>query len=466
MNFTDIYQDTSEADKIKFLSAIIQHNNDLQEQFLHFVGNTKKDTPLNASNFGQDVAYYTQTYTGILESIDLENPDWDFYRPSHGGYIEEWEEYQQASEQEFEQIFDQVKSSAIDDLIKQQVVNVLTKVIGLYEASLNAEIDDDYNSFDSVNGYLTETHESMMHGLIEKIKMSAISSIKVKEAIVLFFDYCDEEYPSNPTYPVYFESLLLALAEKSGQPNELLAALDASQISRKSLPRLVLLLQKKGGDNASWLQSAQAYYQDSQEVAGDLLEHYFKQDKRAFIKIANELFVDKPVYWAGWLEKYVAIDLDRDLFIKVHYQLTLDKTELEHYLKIRTFLSAADLNRLLKELRHEMEFKVRILEVEGRFEDIKQLVQQNANDWNYSALIKPLLDVYPDYCFNHIKDRAERTLVHERGRSTYQRIVNWLQLAKKIKGHEPQTQSLITSLFNYKPNLPALKDEMRKGGIV
>jgi len=48
----------------------------------------------------------------------------------------------------------------------------------------------------------------------------------------------------------------------------------------------------------------------------------------------------------------------------------------------------------------------------------------------------------------------------------YEDIVGKLQLAQKIPGFELQTKELILQLYNHKPNLPALKDEFRIGGLV
>lgn len=45
-------------------------------------------------------------------------------------------------------------------------------------------------------------------------------------------------------------------------------------------------------------------------------------------------------------------------------------------------------------------------------------------------------------------------------------IAGWLQLAYTIPGFKAETRLLARELYNHKPNLPALKDELRKGGLV
>jgi len=54
----------------------------------------------------------------------------------------------------------------------------------------------------------------------------------------------------------------------------------------------------------------------------------------------------------------------------------------------------------------------------------------------------------------------------KRSRHTCIEIANWLKYANQIPNHREKTIELTAKLFNHKPNLPALKDEFRKAGII
>ena len=467
MGFQETFNNTTEQIKLKFLNATIEHNKNLQLEFVNFSKQKdKKDEDISIESFLQKIEITQEQYLTHFNSVDLENPDWDLYNPPHSGYIEEWEQYQQASEQEFEQLFDYFKSDAIDKIIQQQIDDLMAMLLGLYEACLNAEIEDDVGSFDDVNEHLTDEHNRTMQMLIEKIKISAISSHKVNSAIQLFFNYCDDEYPGNPTYPKYFEPFILALADISEQADTILSFIDASKINRETLPQLVLLLNKNSGNNTEWLQSAKKYYKHDKEVAKQLLDYYFKTDKNLFVNTANELFNTYKQYWSKFLKENISIKLDKTLYVKVFYELTIIENEIEYYNKIRDYLNPSDFKQLLSELAWNEIFIVKILEVEKKYEAIKEIVENNPESWSYEELIKPILNVYPAFCFNSIKEKAESTLANQRGRSAYQRIASWLQLAKNINDYQNKTQELILQLYNYKPNLPALKDEFRRAGLL
>jgi hypothetical protein len=54
----------------------------------------------------------------------------------------------------------------------------------------------------------------------------------------------------------------------------------------------------------------------------------------------------------------------------------------------------------------------------------------------------------------------------KRGRGTYQKIAEWLVYSKGIEGQGNRVNMLVKELYGHKPNLPALKDELRKAGLV
>jgi len=468
MQFEQQYANTSDSLKIKFLTAIIKNNPNLQAEFTNFIQSEKRVfAEFSANSFLEIVSSTKQKYQDEFEMIDTENPDWENYHETSSGYIEDWEAYQNASEQEFEAIFKLFQSEALNIIISQQIEELIAMLIGLYEATQDAEINDETGSFEDINEFLLSEFKSTLSALIEKLKLAAISDKVIISTIQKFVEHCDSEYPGNPHFVNYFEYLLISLAEKSANPDEILSIIDTSTIERQSLPELVLLLNKNAGNNIEWLQTAIQFYKINNEVAKQLLQYYFEEDMVSFVQTATELMPMANRLWSKFLKDYVSIELDKDLYFSVFYQLTVDEKEINHYKKIREFLSEPEFNKLLEELHWDMVFTVRILEVEKRYESIKIIVEKNGNDsWHYNELITPILNIYPDFCFQHIKNKAIKTIENQRGRGIYERISSWLKLMQIIPGFDFEKKNLILQLYNHKPNLPALKDEMRRAGLM
>ncbi|HSO87310.1 MAG TPA: hypothetical protein VLQ91_12205 [Draconibacterium sp.] len=467
MPFEDNYSKTSDNSKLKFLNGIIGKNISLQNEFVNFIESEQNVAEVFPfKSFLELISSIKKKYLERLENVDIENPDWESYHAPHSGYIEEWEAYQQASEQEFETIFGEFLTDAINKIIGQKPVEIMAMLIGFYEATQDAEIEDDIGSFEDVNEYLLEEFTSTVETITEKLKMAAISEKLILSAIEKFAEYCDAEYPGNAHFVGYFEHLLIALAEKSSMPNQILSIIDQSTIERAAVPELVLLLNKLAGNTTEWLFSAKQFYLINTEVAKQLLQYYFETDKGSFVITANELFNKDKHVWAKFLKDFVSIELNKSLYVNIFRHLAVNEKQIKYYLKIREYLSDSEINRLLKEVDWDKLFVVEILEVEKRYESIREIVEKNSNDWQYEKLIRPIISVYPEFCFQHIKNKTIITIENQRGRDVYERIASWLKLTWKIPGFEIEKRDLILQLYNHKPNLPALKDEMKKAGLI
>lgn len=470
MDFKNIYKKATEETKLKFLNAIIKYNDGLQQEFLNFAKQnetiTDDDAGAQFDLFQKKIIIQRETYLTRFENVDMENPDWESYQPPHSGYIEEWEQYQQATEQEFERVFQEFRTSAIEVLIEHDIVTLMAGSIGIYEAAKEAKIEDPYESFSDVNEYLTEELVRIIRDLSEKIKKSAVPGYKVTRIISFFLKYSDKKHVDGLLFFKHIEPLLLALSDKSDKPETILAFIDASKAGRKNFPQLVSLLLKNSGDEEQWHETAKQFYQTDNEVAKQLLDYYLKNAEDAFVRIANELFDRDKHFWSAWLESKISLELDKTLFFKVFYQLTISRKEIRYYNRIRELLTPSDFEQLLTEIKWDLVFVVKILEVEKKFEKIRQIVEDNPDSWDYEDIIRPILMIFPGFCFNNIKEKAEKALQTKRGRSTYQWVASLLKLTAAIPGYQPQNSALITTLYNHKPNLPALRDEFRKAGLI
>lgn len=470
MDFKRIYTQAFDKQKLDFLNGIISNNADLQQAFLNFTGNTETAiTGLKDEQFSDIVSETETEYMENFEMVDLENPDWDTYTPSHSGYIEEWQQYQEAGEQEFERIFEIFYNAALDNIIRQKADELAAMLIGLHKAAHNAEVLDEYDTFGDVNDFLITTHKTVLDRITEKLKLSAVSESKLLSAIALFLKYSVKEDDGGKKLVTYFENFLIAIAEKSSKPDQILTIIRQSGIEPKALPRLILMLNQNSGSKDEWLATAKLYYRENKEIAAKLLQHYCENDMTAYLQLARELFNNSKSHWVPILKKHITPENDLPLFVDVYCRLVEDKNSMDDYLKVRPHLTPERLEQLLSDLDDHywgVSFKARVLASENRHEEIKKKIERKTAMWFKPDILALITTVYPEFCFNIIKDEVQNIIKHQRGRDAYHTIVTWLKLVVIIPGHQPQSQLLISELYNHKPNLPALKDEMRNGGVV
>ncbi|MDA3881251.1 MAG: hypothetical protein PF436_12750 [Prolixibacteraceae bacterium] len=467
MDFNKIYNNTPDSIKLSFLEAITEQNQKLQAEFIAYA-ETKisKTDKLSYEKFTSIVNNIQADYQKQFEAVNLEDPDWDNYNPPHGGYIEEWEAYQIASEQEFEAILDEFRNDAINTIIEQCPEDLTAMLIGLYEATQDADVPDEVCSFNDVNEHLLSEHKNTLNAIIDKLKLSALTENKVATAFEMFLRYSNEEYPGNPHFVSHFEHLLISMAEKCSNANVLLDIFNKSGLEKEVLPELILVLNKLAGNKTEWLQSALQFYKNSAPVAMELLLYYFETDKAAFVTLARELFATDEHLWANFLQQYITPQLDNELFVKVFLKLFLRTHDMQYYHKIKDYLTETDFKQLLADVKWDEVLTVKILEIEERYADIKLMVEKSSNKWHFAELIEPILKIYPEFSFTQIKKMALNTVQTERGRSIYEKIVTWLTMTKQIPGFETESLMLIQQVYTHKPNLPALRGEMRDAGLV
>lgn len=467
MNFQKIYKNTPDEIKLIFLAENIKTKPGLQASFIEFINSAdaNNQSVIDLQDFSNLVNEARKKYMRAFEKIDLENPDWDNYIPSHTGYIEDWEEHQEATKQEVDTIFDRFKEESTQLIRQQSYGNLLALAIGIIFAFEDLEIDDPYGDFEDVNEMFLDSFHTALTDVIEIIDQSVIPG-NHNAVIELFLSYYNQRQPAEPNIMSYLEPLLIIISEKSTQPAQLLESIIASNINKAHVPQLVLLLNKNSGKHTEWLKSAESYYKTNIEIAKQLIDYYFEKDQDKYLQHAHELFETDKIIWAEYLQNSISYKLDKQLYIKVYSELCTCHHDISCYKKINAILSPAQKEQLLDQISWNARLTVEILTIEKRYGEIKEVVNKNMNSRDFVHLLSPIIEIYPEFCFDAIKQQVTNTLKTERGRSVYERIVKKIQLAKNIPGFASQTNELIMQLYNHKPNLPALKGEFRIGGLV
>ena len=166
------------------------------------------------------------------------------------------------------------------------------------------------------------------------------------------------------------------------------------------------------------------------------------------------------------IEPNIKFDDDNLFYKQVVLQLCIKNNKIKDYIKIKNYLSVKEKEYLLKNINYRNVYKVEIYNEEKEYDKIKEIVLKNISLWSFEDLMKPILNIYPEFCFKIIKNKATKIISEERGRSAYIQIVSLLLIAKQILDFKLETQNLIMKFYSNKPNLPALKDEFIKAKLV
>ena len=205
---------------------------------------------------------------------------------------------------------------------------------------------------------------------------------------------------------------------------------------------------------------------------------YLETDKQQAKKIALQL--QKERYFDEFLSKYLDDELLNSLDTKKFYNLILKYSDNQLALMYKTLnsLNLEDYQKLNEEkkefLKQELQkifsseyirFLVKIYEFEKNYKAILEIA--NKQDYIFRDVVKPIKNIYPKEIFEILKTYSLNILnSSNKNRQLYKIIVRRLKFIADIKEIKNEVNQFIEDLYNYKPNLPALKDEMRKENLI
>ena len=200
-----------------------------------------------------------------------------------------------------------------------------------------------------------------------------------------------------------------------------------------------------------------------------LMDYYYKNDRSKFEDNAPKLYAKFRYTGKYLIEK---IKSGTSFYISVLKDITIQKGKLKYYLKLKEFLNEDELTGFVDSIESH-DFKALLLAEEKRFDELILFIEKHCiknssyfSCFDFNKAIKLISTTHPDKSGELINKKIKQMMQGERNRDTYHSIAKLLKKASTLNGKNNETSMLINELYNHKPNLPALKDEFRKAGII
>ena len=464
-----LYKDTEDSVKLEFLRLLLEKNEGLRNQFLEYC---KPDGLIGEShekqeNTGEIISETCENLKDDLEALNFEDIDWEDYRPRHSGYIPEYEAIENIAEDQLNEIFDGWKDEILSLINNGQSLNAVCTMLGAYDACLDADIPGSGDVFGDITETLLQNHHLIMNDALMAIKATIISGDQAFQVAEVVLDHYQRNYSDTRDYLKYFEPFMITLVENGDVAERILATIQNTAIDEALLPGLVVKLYSFLENPGEWVKKAEQFLYDDLEVAKQLLDYYWQHDAVLFLVHGKKLFTLHPHQLCDFFRERLFPMFDLDFFKDVLLFHTLRDKKTALYEELREYLDDAEKQRFIDEIAYDEAFRVKVLEMEQRYQDILDLATKEVtHTWHFSEMITPLLNIYPAEVMNLIRVKTSHTIQYHKGRDSYQRVCEWLRLSLQIKGKEEEARHLIHELYNRRPALPALKDEMRRAGVV
>ncbi len=468
MDFDQHFKKTETSVKLDFLYTLLTKNEGLKNQFIEYgkpVEEIRKRQEKDKS-WEKMISEASLKFKNELESLDFDNMDWRRYVPRHSGYIEDYEAYEHFAEEHLNDIFGGWKHDILILINDGQLAEAVCHCLGMYDACLAAEIKDSENIFDDLTDTLLQDHEEMMHEVMTTIGTIVISDDQAYKSVEGVLDHYLKEYAGMKNYLRYFEPLFISLTETCETAGRILKKMTIAGIDDSFVPRLAVRLASFDEDPLIWREKAEEYMELDLDVAKQLLDHYWTDDPACFRLVGRKLFKEHPAELCDYFSELLFPMFDEGFYKEVIRYKTLRDRDLDLYEALRVFLTEDEKFIFADEIRYDHVFKVGVLALEKRYPEILALVRKEAFfTYDFTGMITPILNIYPAETLELIRVKCAEIIKFKK-RSAYKHVAEWLQLSLQIKGMEENARHLIHELYNRKPALPALKEEMRKVGVV
>ncbi len=469
----EIYQEVDPGVREAFLSQLLAKHAELRQQFAAFI-QENQEIPLTDQIDSIRDDFRNEIQTLAYDEIDFRT----YHQGMYQRYISEWELYRESAEDQISEVFEKYFSRAISQVRQGQAAEGFATVLGVYEGfhPLTIPGHDPYNIVSEdyhplLRSMFTASMETFAEALTEAVIAPAVARQCLQSLLNRTEFYLDID-PEDMEEDVYYQfSLFAAVITLLIQEQQTAIWLDERlrehQLSDRGLGPVLLKIAEITGDRDRWLREAHTYADHDPDIAAELLNTYHAQEATdEFYRMARQAFTR----WPDRFDKYLLnrIDPARDpaLYRKVVAHLAESTQDIQYYRLLRDHIPEKERWKFISKFASCPEFYVELLTEEAAHEEILHYVRTHQEEYAFPRLVRPILEEYPDECFHLIKAKTDRTLQDKRGRRVYRQIVSWLREMQRIPGREHAASCYFREVYNHKPVLPALRDEMEKAGLI
>lgn len=495
--YKTVFQSAGPEQREAFLQQLFAKDASLRAQFENFIASwsTEKEPGQAPTLSFVDLEELQEEVRDVLSEMDFSFDDvYRYFDQGDRSYVPDYEAAWEGAENMLrEEVFEAYGNQAQDYLRKGNLLDGVKVLLALYEGSNNVYEPGSDETYTYDDGGYNDALKKLFREQLQYALPLMAGAIKTTAAVAQVFGlivdrvkFWEEQYDeslrenewrdNNVVYDLkVFEPLFITLLDSAETASYLEKLLLEHNLKRQDTSIIFLKIANLKGDESAWEKAAEAFCEKDESIMQQLLEHYRQKGReKELYRIAKKAFRHFPHSMHGKLLELIEAEKDEAFYVKVlayHTQIT---RSIKHYRILQQYLSSEERSTFIKKQKSWMDFYAALLAEEQRHEEILEIIKKHrthADSWgstegNFYNLIQHILDVYPGEAFDLIRQRVDKALEGGRGRHIYATVTTWLQRMLQIKGYEEQARSYIKELVNRHNNLRALKDEMRKGGVL
>ena len=481
----DVWQQTTDEKKLAFLRQLLDKQPELRTQLALFAGVTtpmpvgKADKTLSADVICSEVYEALSDLRFDEDTLEFDQDDW---------YSEESPDAAPLIEKVLQPYAYKVSHA----LREGRLTDAMTIYMGVYEGT-QAATEPEHDEFSSIGDYPEETLEvwhTLMATSYADMALRVFSADQLRQALqlladrILEFDELEaKENPDADDYvePVYtydlkaFEPLLIALVTDHESAGVMQEAIDEHGWQAMGTEYVQLHIADKRHDPALWVKTADQFAETDPDIALQLLNRYrLASNKPAMLTLLHRLAGPFPNRFDAFILESLRPDTltpgpDQNLYLDALRNRCRSLGQLSDYQELRVYLSPAQRRTFADGLNHQGLFYVQVLQTEGRIDELLPVVEKM--NWHFTqnmdAILALVAQSFPAECMALTHKKALHLLeTGQRDRGMYGLIASWVAALHTIPDVRVQAATFASTLVSTYPRLSALRDELRKRGLV
>ncbi|MHC1774725.1 MAG: hypothetical protein AB9834_04855 [Lentimicrobium sp.] len=474
--FDKLFESIDLQERSNYLKQLLESSSSLKSAFLSTYQKQGEEVRLQSkTSYNKDEALkeileLSDELREILDSLDFEETDWDSWHNNSGHYMDDFEISAMLAEEEAEEVFEDYITEFKDNLVHENFYNIALNISYLMHGILQSNISDPNNNLgDPANDYFIDaTNTVVKNNLAEyhRRKFLAEDYAYGFELMLL----TNQWYPDKDDFMKAMAPFLINTINDRETASIIWSLLNAYGIGLKKIPGLLNHITSKLGNKELWLKMMEETFLDDYKNSILLMDYYYQHNRTTFEEKAMLLF-DR--FGHNSTEYLVdKINKGTSLHIELLKKMAGSGSAIRYYNELKKYIDDAALRQFISGIQ-DINLKAKLLGSEKMYDELERLIRkeyQNAYGYfslDFNTAIRPFFEAKPDLAFELLNLRVNHLMRFARNRESYKQIAGILNDSLGIKGHEKEVKGIVDTLYNQqKPQLPALKDELRKAGLV
>ncbi len=472
-HLAELFQSLSSDEKNQYLWKLLQEDEIIRTDFLekHYKQLDKIRMSISKKYdieaLIEKIKTDAQEISEGLSQLDLENIDWDRWNPP-GYYVPEYEAAQMVTEEmadeAFEGIIDDIETAIKFNDFTAIVCEVLSAVYGVSIATIH----DPYDNLGDPSDYFLDKIDLVLKEHQEKLGGRVFLSFDLENGLELTMRFLQNEHNEEMILAI-MKNVLIAAIRNREFAEIAWKTFQKYEVNLKKYPDLLNQTTRFLADIKIWVDNMESVFLHEYKTSEVLMAHYYQADRETFENKARPFFNRFRAQSADFLADKVT--KASNLYTDILKTKTAERECLVSFAELKGYLSPSEIITFIESLTCKA-FKIRLWNKEKMYDHIEATINESLDIdvshsyFSFRESIQYLYDAKPESALLLTEKKIDGLMKHNRKRNTYNYIANLLQQSMNIPGKSNQLQQLIKKLYNHKPNLPALRDELRQAGLI